>query len=341
MTRGAPPPPWRAPRGAGPVQRTGEPIAPRAGAPRHRGAVTPLSYRRHIGALGWPVMNTIQRHAIATACLACAAIALPYAGTGTFKPFAAWKWFDIASEGGTAFVAFAWFVIVLGSRPDGRVTRLLALGLAAIGAGSWADCMDEFWAIDKAALWDNGLEAMVPLGMVILTVGMVYWRREQAMLTEHLKKRERLFRDHRAFDRVTELADARYLRAQLARQRGDCALVLLDIDGFHRINREHGHAEGDRVLQAVSHMLLLNLRNDDLLCRYAGDRFAVLMPALSETAAREAARHLCAMVAMMRHHAGSAPVQVTLRHSVARADPAAGGTPEAVLADLCRQVDAA
>lgn len=287
-------------------------------------------------------MNTIQRHALVAAALAGTFVALLYAGAGATKPVDAWKWFDIASEGGTALVAAAWGLIVLGARPDGHVTRLLAAGFAAIMVGSWADCLDEVFAIDKAVLWDNALEVLVPLGMVVLTAGMFYWRQEQASLTEHLKKRERLFRDHRAFDRVTQLADARYLRAQLARQRGGCALVLLDIDGFHRINREHGQAEGDRALQAVSHMLLLNLRNDDLLCRYAGDRFAVLMPGQDDAAAGEAARHLCAMVAMMRHHtlAGGVLVPLTLRHGCAQADGAAGRTPDMVLADLCRQVDA-
>ncbi len=286
-------------------------------------------------------MNTIQRHALAAAAIACTVLALLYAAAGALKPVAAWKWFDMASEGGTALAAAAWCLIVLGNRPDGRVTRYLAAGFAAIALGSWADCMDELFTIDKAALWDNALEALVPLGMAILTAGMFFWRQEQASLTEHLKKRERLFRDHRAFDRVTQLADARYLRAQLEREGGGCALVLLDIDGFHRINREHGQAEGDRVLQAVSHMLLLNLRNDDLLCRYAGDRFAVLMPGLTEAAARDAARHLCAMVAMMRHHAAHLPVPLTLRHSCGRADASPGRSPDMVLADLCRQVDTA
>ena len=294
-------------------------------------------------------MKTIQlckpAAAIAAMAVAAALLALLYAAAGTAKPFHTWKWFDVASEGGTALAAAGWCLIVLGSRPDGRVTRFLAAGFVAIMLGSWADCMDEFFAIDKAALWDNALEALVPLGMIVLTTGMVYWKQEQARLTDHLKKRERLFRDHRAFDPVTQLADARYLRAQLERERGTCALVLLDIDGFHRINREHGQAEGDRVLQAVSHMLLLNLRNDDLLCRYAGDRFAVLMPGLAEAAARDAAQHLCAMVAMMRHHAAQDPdttaVRLTLRHSCAQADGTPGRMPDMVLADLCRQVDAA
>jgi len=274
---------------------------------------------------------------------ALAALFLLYAGAGSAKPFDNWQWMDIVDEGGTAFLAGVWCLLVLASRPDGRVTRLLAGGLACIMLGSWADCMDEFWRIDKAALWDNALEGLVPVGMLVLTAGLYYWRQEQARLSAHLRKRERLFRSHRPFDRVTELADAAYLREQLRVQaridgeRGGSALVLLDIDGFHRINREHGRAEGDRVLQAVAEMLLLNLRNEDLLCRYAGDRFAVLMPGRDEACARDAALHLCRMVGNMRHHAGRRAVPLSLRHDCA----AARGAPEQLLADLCRRMDAA
>lgn len=288
-------------------------------------------------------MSIVFRHALLIAGL-LAAFALLFLGAGRAIPPAGWDRVDIASEGGTALLAALWCLIVLASRPDGRVTRLLAGGLACIMLGSWADCLDEMVDVDRAALWDNALEALLPLGMLVLTAGMHYWRHEQATLSDHMRKRERLFRNHRPFDRITQLSDAAYLREQLRlesrRAEGagaGCALVLFDIDDFHRINREHGHAEGDRVLQAVSHMLLLNLRNDDLLCRYAGDRFAVLMPGLDEPAARDAARHLCHMVSSMRHHGAGGRVRITLRHGCAPAR----GAPDALLADLCRQMDAA
>lgn len=286
-------------------------------------------------------MSIVIRHVLLVAGL-LAAFALLFVGAGTPVPAPEVDWVDIASEGGTALLAALWCLIVLSSRPDGRVTRLLAGGLACIMLGSWADCMDEVIDVDKAAVWDNVLEGLLPFGMLVLTAGMHYWRHEQATLSDHMRKRERLFRNHRPFDRITQLADAAYLRQQLhlesrRKDGAGCALVLFDIDDFHRINREHGHAEGDRVLQAVAHMLLLNLRNDDLLCRYAGDRFAVLMPGLDEPAARDAARHLCRMVSSMRHHAAGGPVRITLRHGCAKA----AGAPDALLADLCRQMDAA
>ena len=278
-------------------------------------------------------MLQLHRSTLIASALALAACVVLYATLGVAKPFHAWKWTDIVSEGGTAVMAASWVLFTLSSRPGGLVTRLLAGGLAMIMVGSFADCLDEFFAISKAATWDNWLEALVPLGMFVLTCGMYYWRHEQFRLNEHLQKRERLFRDHRAFDRITQLANADYLRRQLRLEQGrPCALVLLDIDGFHQINRAFGQREGDRVLQAVGHMLLLNLRNDDLLCRYAGDRFALLLPDTSVAEAEALARHLAAMVGQMRHHAPGGRVPVTLRHASASA--ASDDTPEVLLAKL-------
>ena len=275
--------------------------------------------------------------------LACT---LLYGAAGDAKPAAAWRWMDIVGEGGMALMAGLWFVMTLSSRPGGLVTRLLAAGLAAVMLGSWADCLDEFFRIDKSAVWDNALEALLPCGMLVLTAGIYYWRSEQFMLNDHLAKRERLFRQHRAFDRLTQLADAAYLRHQIRLEQerdpsGQCALVLLDIDGFHRINREAGPHEGDRVLQAVAHMLLLNLRNEDLLCRYAGDRFALLLPGADDAMAREVGRHLCRMVALMRHHAqagGAGPdgaLQVSLRFACAPAQ----GDADGLLARLSAEIE--
>jgi diguanylate cyclase (GGDEF)-like protein len=282
-------------------------------------------------------MLKLHRSTLVMCALLALLIFALFAGAGVAKPLHAWDWMDIASEGGATLLAGCWLVMLLGSRPGGLVTRWLSGGLAAIMLGNWADLLDEFFKMGRDQYVNHWLEALVAAGMVTVTVGMYFWRHEQAHLNQHLEKRERLFRDHRAFDRITQLADANYLRRQirLERQRNPgqaCAVALLDIDGFHLINRTFGQREGDRALQAVGHMLLLNLRSDDLLCRYAGDRFAVLMPATSELDAASRAQHLCAMVGQMRHHAGAVLVPLTLRHACAPADAA----PDVVLRDLNR-----
>jgi diguanylate cyclase (GGDEF)-like protein len=145
-----------------------------------------------------------------------------------------------------------------------------------------------------------------------------------------MQKRERLFRDHRSFDRITQLANADYLRRQihLEQERNPqqpCALILLDVNQFHLINRKYGQREGDRLLQAISHLLLLNMRPDDLLCRYAGDRFAILMPSTNQEQANRSAQHLEQAVDRLAHHTRNAGerilVSVRIACAVADSDP--------------------
>jgi diguanylate cyclase (GGDEF)-like protein len=216
-------------------------------------------------------------------------------------------------------MAGLWLLMTLSSRPRGKVTYLLAVGMGLIMLGAWADCMDEFFRVGKEQLWGHWLEGIFTLGgMLILTIGLYFWREEQFSLNQHLQKRERLFRDHRAFDRLTQLVDASYLRRLIAMEQGhhpdlsNC-VALLDINSFHILNRDHGVEEGDRALQAIAHMLLLNLSNQDVLCRYAGDRFAIFMPATSINEAQRKIDHLCAMVAQMHFYTLNEQVKLSLR----------------------------
>ena len=55
------------------------------------------------------------------------------------------------------------------------------------------------------------------------------------------------------------------------------SLVLLDVDQLKRVNDEHGHLDGDRVMLAVAEVLKNAVRDTDLVARYEGDEFAVLM----------------------------------------------------------------
>lgn len=260
---------------------------------------------------------------------------------GVIKAGEHWKPLDIAGEGGTALMAACWMLIVLGSRPAGRVTLLLALGLAAVALGAWADCLDEFFTVTSALRFDKWLEsALTPLGMLLVTAGIMAWRSEQLQLSEHMQRRERLFREHRAFDRITQLADAHYLRQQMALERAagqPGSLVLLELAGFQDLQRAHGKREADRMLQAVTHQLLLNLRNHDLLCRYAGERLAVLLPGTPLLSAERVARHLQQMVGMTRFHTGDGEARASLKLLSACAE--LDDEPDAVLARLNRELE--
>ncbi|MBI1189700.1 MAG: diguanylate cyclase [Tepidisphaera sp.] len=66
--------------------------------------------------------------------------------------------------------------------------------------------------------------------------------------------------------------------ARNSRQGHPLSLAMLDIDHFKRINDTHGHATGDVVLVGIAKMLSREGRRTDLVCRYGGEEFAIIMP---------------------------------------------------------------
>ncbi|WP_353231470.1 GGDEF domain-containing protein [Pseudomonas helleri] len=228
---------------------------------------------------------------------------------GTPKAFHEWQWLDIIGEGGTALFVLLWLVLVLKSRPTGRVTNYLSIGLCCIFFSWWMDVLDEFIRLPKHLGWNHWLESgPMPVGMVLLTIGLYHWHREQQAINQQMEKRERIFREHRLFDKLTPLGGADYLKRQVSdcmaqslEQQQPLSLLALDIDDFASLNQHYGHAEGDAVLQALSQLLLLNLRRHDLLCRLAGDRFVVLLPNTGESQARLLALELQQAVQSLAH----------------------------------------
>lgn len=223
---------------------------------------------------------------------------------GTLKPTGDWNWLDIAGEGGSAALVLVWIWLLLKGRPAGMVTNLLFAGLACLFFSLWMDTIDEFIELAEHVQWDAWLESgPMPLGFVLLTHGIFHWHREQLAISERMRNTERLFREHRQFDKLTPLGDADYFKTQLemalAEARAEqqpLSLVMLDMDNFNWINRRYGPREGDRVLQVVTQLVLLNLRQHDLLCRLAGDRFVLLLPNTQEREAQLLAKEIALSV---------------------------------------------
>lgn len=246
-----------------------------------------------------------------------------YLATGQIKPWAEINWTDVAGEGGSAVLALAWLIMLLHSRPAGRVTRLLALGLACVFFSWWMDTLDEFIQLPERAVWDNWLEtAPMPIGLLLLTLGIYHLNQEQRAISRQMSKREKGFREHRLFDKLTPLGAAQYLRQQVQlalshaqTEQQPLSLVVVDLDDFNAINQRYGQAEGDAVLQAMAQVLLLNLRRQDLLCRLAGDRFVAVLPNTGEAQARLIAAELQQAVASLAHRTAQHGERVHLQAS--------------------------
>jgi len=100
-------------------------------------------------------------------------------------------------------------------------------------------------------------------------------------------------------DELTALANRRYFQEILGRELaqakryGSCfSVVMADIDHFKRFNDSHGHLRGDSVLKKVAALFLQNTRGIDLVARFGGEEFVVLLPKTNKEGARAAAEKL-------------------------------------------------
>lgn len=66
--------------------------------------------------------------------------------------------------------------------------------------------------------------------------------------------------------------------AQASLRNGSLALVMIDLDNFKKYNDTYGHIAGDRLLLKAAKIFMENARQHDIVCRYGGDEFVILMP---------------------------------------------------------------
>jgi len=101
-------------------------------------------------------------------------------------------------------------------------------------------------------------------------------------------------------DPLTELPNARGFYMMLEQRLAECqrlnreplALISMDVDDFKKINDQWGHAIGDRLLASVARVIRKELRQMDILSRYAGDEFVAIMPMASRSMAESIAERI-------------------------------------------------
>ena len=75
---------------------------------------------------------------------------------------------------------------------------------------------------------------------------------------------------------VNEIIDLQMQQAQITHR--ETSLIMVDIDNFKNINDQYGHNQGDLVLKHVANILRKNLRASDVIGRYGGEEFVILLP---------------------------------------------------------------
>jgi diguanylate cyclase (GGDEF)-like protein len=149
-------------------------------------------------------------------------------------------------------------------------------------------------------------------GLLILARGEAFSDREQQILTIFATQVSMLLDTIRARERIVNLADTddltgiwnrRYFRRQLPQEierartfNVPLSLLLFDIDEFKQINDSFGHVIGDVVLSELCGAVRESLRPTDILARFGGDEFAVILPHTDVHGATRVAERILARI---------------------------------------------
>ncbi|MGX7745611.1 diguanylate cyclase [Rhodopseudomonas parapalustris] len=271
----------------------------------------------------------------------------------------------------TAVVAFALSVTAIGQfAPEPFAGRYMMAALFVIFAGAVVSALS--WSATKTMtitatvlyivitisglrwppLWSN--IDLVGLSLVTCVIALRARRRKDAQIAEleairHIDARLKL--DLRranaalerlsATDALTGVFNRRYLDVLIEQQPTSLvpslgqSVLMIDVDHFKLFNDHGGHAAGDRCLQQIVTAIRRNLRSCDVVVRYGGEEFAVVLPGLEETELHQTAERLCRAVSELKiPHPGLGEAGVvTISVGIAPAVPAEA------LADAIQRAD--
>ncbi|NMO95152.1 GGDEF domain-containing protein [Paenibacillus lemnae] len=194
-------------------------------------------------------------------------------------------------------------VKMLGVKPGSLLMKMTGYMNVLISAGTWIRGIVAWTTSDSASLYEPGV--FQSLSFMLLFLLMFMGNVGFVLLSKERSDRELLrlasYDDLTGVrNRRTFILEAKRTLALCRRKRVPVSFMLMDIDDFKDINDTYGHDRGDLVLQEYAAIVQRCLREGDLLGRYGGDEFAVLLSGsdaeasdFSAEAIRRAAEEAC------------------------------------------------
>jgi diguanylate cyclase (GGDEF)-like protein len=233
----------------------------------------------------------------------------------------------------TSVIPFLYLLIPVVNAASSSSRSSVAMRLAAIGSLAYAGLLTAT-ALKVLPYGPGGPDAgqgapalsyLLSSGLLVLVsvLGTTNIVLRQMMALERMNKR---LAELSNLDELTGLFNRRHLISELRRQiervaRGaSCGVMMIDLDGFKRVNDLMGHDAGDVLLMDIANALTSETRNVDLVARYGGDEFVVVLPDLSpENAVPAAERVITAVARVGRERWDGAPVTASIGLTMAEA----------------------
>lgn len=122
-------------------------------------------------------------------------------------------------------------------------------------------------------------------------------------------------------------------QTRVQRTASPLAFALVDLDHFKQVNDRQGHLAGDQVIRSLARLLSSRLRRTDIVGRYGGEEFAIVLPDTGPTEAAAVLDDIRALFKRISHQGNEGEFHVTLSCGLAMFDPEHPGDGQVLTAD--------
>jgi len=170
--------------------------------------------------------------------------------------------------------AIVWLTVIIPNFKEWEEARILTIGLGLflIGVGFNMVMLFLYPGLISSTIFPV---AFLYMSTMILLMDLDI-RRKNDTIQQESSRRFHFYRKA-ITDGLTGLFNREYVISRLEQENPPFAVAMLDIDNFKEINDRYGHQAGDRVMQYTARMLAGALRGTDLVGRYGGDEFIVIL----------------------------------------------------------------
>jgi|GEM_PF-1985940 len=167
------------------------------------------------------------------------------------------------------------------------------LATGVFGLVGYYRLIENFKAVGTEELLFNVYSFLFLLVIMLATGFLISYQ------LERMKKEKEKFKETTLKDQLTGLRNYGYFINRLYEERvkadkedKELSLIMIDIDHFKNFNDRFGHQAGNEVLKKVARLIESNVRAQDIVCRYGGEEFAVILPGTSLKKAFEIAERI-------------------------------------------------
>ena len=247
------------------------------------------------------------------------------------------RWMSLACVIGAVYTLATIYEVARG-RADALPSRMPLLVVLLIHAGFYmVRSIGALWGWDQGPLAHIVVQVVIAEGMIhIVTVSVLLLclakERVEALAVQQMRNLAMLdsltgVGNRRQFDEQIEMELRRADRQEMC-----LSLLLIDVDHFKAFNDAFGHQRGDTCLRAVAEAIGTCIRRpSDLVTRYGGEEFAVLLPHTDRSGAMEVAESIRAAIGALAVATPAGPGYITVSIGVASSTPGRNPTASGML----------